>query len=51
MAEIEIINIRLPKKIVLWLDSLVVQGLYKSRAEAIRDFTREYVLSFKRGSD
>jgi Arc/MetJ-type ribon-helix-helix transcriptional regulator len=47
MAGIEVLNIRLPKKIVLWLDSLVVQGLYKSRAEAIREFSREYVLEHK----
>ncbi len=47
MAEIEVLNIRLPKKIVLWLDSLVVQGLYKSRAEAVREFSREYVLNYK----
>ncbi len=44
MTEIDVLNIRVPKKIVLWLDSLVVRGLYKSRAEAIRDFTREYIL-------
>ncbi|MBW2988008.1 ribbon-helix-helix domain-containing protein [Candidatus Woesearchaeota archaeon] len=50
MTSIEVLNIRLPKKIVLWLDSLVVRGLYKSRAEAIREFTREYVLSQERGS-
>ena len=48
MSEIEVLNIRVPKKIVLWLDSLVVRGLYKSRAEAIREFTREYVLAHKR---
>jgi Arc/MetJ-type ribon-helix-helix transcriptional regulator len=27
---------------------LVLRGLYKSRAEAIREFTREYVLAQKR---
>ncbi len=41
--EVEILNVRLPKKIVSWLDSLVEKGIYKSRSEAIRDFSREYL--------
>lgn len=41
--EIEALNIRLPKEIVSWLDSLVKRGIYKSRAEAVRDFSRQYI--------
>jgi Arc/MetJ-type ribon-helix-helix transcriptional regulator len=40
---IEILNVRLPKEITDWLDSLVQRGLYKSRSEAIREFAREFV--------
>ena len=39
-----VVNVRLPKKIINWLDSLVEQNIYNSRSEAIRAFTREYVL-------
>jgi len=28
---------------VRWIDSLVEKGVYKSRAESIRDFIRQYV--------
>jgi len=41
--EIEILNVRLPSEIVKWLDSLIEKGIYNSRAEAIRDFCRDYV--------
>jgi Arc/MetJ-type ribon-helix-helix transcriptional regulator len=44
IAETEMLNIRLPDKIIRWLDSLVEQGIYSSRSEAIRDFLREFVL-------
>ena len=40
--EVEILNVRLPSDIVKWLDSLVEKGIYKSRAEAIREFCREF---------
>ena len=40
---IEILNVRLSGEMVSWLDSLVERGLYKSRAEAIREFCREFV--------
>lgn len=39
----KIFNVRLPKEIVNWLDLLVSKGIYKSRAEAIREFSRDYV--------
>ena len=38
---LSVINVRLPKEIVEWLDSLVARGIYKSRSEAIREFSRE----------
>ena len=41
--EIEILNVRLPREITDWLDSLVRRGIYKSRSEAIREFSRGYV--------
>lgn len=41
--DVDIINIRLPKEIVLWLDSLVEKGIYSNRSEAVREFCREFV--------
>lgn len=40
---IEIVNVRIPSEIVKWLDSLVEKGIYNSRAEAIREFCRNYL--------
>lgn len=40
---VEILNVRLPKEITDWLDTLVKRGVYKSRSEAIREFSREYI--------
>ena len=45
--DIKILNIRMPSEIVKWLDSLVEKGIYKSRAEAIREFCREYINQIK----
>ncbi len=42
--EAEIINVRLSEEIVRWLDSLVEKNIYRNRSEAIREFTREYIL-------
>ena len=47
--EIEILNVRLPKDITEWLDSLVKKGIYKSRSEAIREFSREYIKEVRAG--
>ena len=47
--EIEILNVRLPSEITKWLDSLVKKGVYKSRSEAIREFSREYVKESRGG--
>ena len=41
--EIKILNVRVPKEIVEWLDLIVQRGIYKSRSEAIRDYIREYI--------
>ncbi len=41
--KIEIFNIRLSKEIVTWLDLLVSRGIYKSRSEAIREFSRNHI--------
>ena len=41
--KLSIVNVRLPKEIVQWLDSLVERGIYNSRAEAVREFTRDYL--------
>ena len=38
-----VVNVRLPEQLVKWLDSLVEQGIYASRSEAVRDFCRKYV--------
>lgn len=51
MVDIKVLNVRLPTKIVEWLDSLVERGVYKSRSEAIRDFCREYVNKVKPEGD
>lgn len=47
MKELEVLTVRLPKDIVEWLDYLVEKGVYNSRAEAIREFCREYVSNSK----
>jgi len=41
--KVQILNVRLSKEIVDWLDSLVSKGIYKSRSEAIREFSRDYI--------
>jgi len=41
---IAIVNVRLPSELAQWIDGLVSRGLYKSRSEAIREFSRKYVL-------
>ncbi|MFC1741738.1 ribbon-helix-helix domain-containing protein [Nanoarchaeota archaeon] len=41
--EIHVLNVRLPNDVIKWLDSLVEQGVYNSRSEAIRNFMRDTV--------
>ena len=42
-AGTEIVNIRVPKDLILELDTLVKKRVFNSRSEAIREFAREYV--------
>jgi Arc/MetJ-type ribon-helix-helix transcriptional regulator len=42
-------NVRLPKEIVSWLDSLVLKRVFGSRSEAVREFSRDYVLRHRGG--
>ena len=42
---IAVVNTRLPKHIVKWIDELVENEVYKSRSEAIRDFLRDYAIN------
>lgn len=44
MKRVAVINIRLPDEIISWLDSMVDQKIYNSRSEAVREFSRDYVL-------
>ena len=44
MSKVRVVNIRLPDEIIKWLDSLVKNNIYNSRSEAIREFSREYIL-------
>lgn len=47
----EIVNVRVPEEIALWIDSLVEKKLFSSRSEVIRHFMREYVIEQKRNPD
>jgi hypothetical protein len=48
MEKTKIVNLRLPKDHIEWLDSLVKKGIYKTRSEAIREFGREYLQTMRR---
>ncbi|MCF7861916.1 ribbon-helix-helix domain-containing protein [Candidatus Woesearchaeota archaeon] len=39
--KIQTLNVRMPGPVILWIDSLVEEGAYSSRSEAIRDMLRE----------
>ena len=39
----EIVNVRVPKDLILEIDELVSKRVFNSRSEAIREFAREYV--------
>ena len=47
--EIQILNVRLTKEVVSWIDSLVKAQVYSNRSEAVRDFIRNYVRSNRDG--
>ncbi|MFH1174606.1 MAG: ribbon-helix-helix domain-containing protein [archaeon] len=40
----EVLNVRLPAKIISVLDVLVEKGIYNSRSEAVREFLRQHIL-------
>jgi metal-responsive CopG/Arc/MetJ family transcriptional regulator len=42
--KIDVINIRLSSELIKNVDSLIDQGLYSSRSEAIRELCRNYVI-------
>lgn len=44
MQRQKVLNVRLPDELLDLLDALVLRGAFTSRSEAIRAFTREYVL-------
>ncbi|MFH2020561.1 MAG: ribbon-helix-helix domain-containing protein [archaeon] len=48
MKKAVVVNVRVPSEIVNWIDSLVDKKLYNSRSEAIREFSRYYVLKERR---
>lgn len=41
--EIHVLNVRLPRDVIDWIDSLVKQGVFNSRSEAIRSFVRDHL--------
>ena len=41
--EIHVLNVRLPRDVIDWIDSLVKKGIFNSRSEAIRSFVRDYL--------
>jgi metal-responsive CopG/Arc/MetJ family transcriptional regulator len=43
-VKVKVVNIRLPQKLISWIDSLVDKEIYNSRSEAIREFSRSYVI-------
>jgi metal-responsive CopG/Arc/MetJ family transcriptional regulator len=44
MKKVAVINVRLPDEIISWLDFLVDKKIYNSRSEAVREFSRDYLL-------
>lgn len=42
-ADVKVVNVRLPKEVLKWLDKLVKDEAYNSRSEILRDLIREYV--------
>jgi Arc/MetJ-type ribon-helix-helix transcriptional regulator len=46
--KVAVVNVRLPEEIISWIDFLVEKSIYNSRSEAVREFSREYVLKHRR---
>jgi metal-responsive CopG/Arc/MetJ family transcriptional regulator len=49
MRKVAVLNIRLPEEIISWLDLLVDKNIYNSRSEAVREFSREYLIKNRGG--
>jgi len=47
MSKAAVVNVRLPREVISWLDSLVEKKIYNSRSEAIREFSRDYVIKHR----
>ncbi len=47
--KVAVVNVRLPEEIISWIDSLVDNKIYNSRSEAVREFSRDYVLKQRGG--
>ncbi|MEM4397529.1 MAG: ribbon-helix-helix domain-containing protein [Candidatus Woesearchaeota archaeon] len=47
MTSVAILNVRLPDEIVSWIDNLVEKEIFNSRSEAVREFSRDYVLKMR----
>ena len=41
--KIAVLNVRLSNEMASWLDTLIDEGIYKSRSEALRDFIRDFL--------
>ncbi|MBU0756534.1 MAG: ribbon-helix-helix domain-containing protein [Nanoarchaeota archaeon] len=49
--KVVVVNVRLPENIISWIDSLVELNVYNSRSEAVREFSRRYILKAKTKSN
>ncbi len=47
---LEAVNVRIPDELLRVIDGLVKKGVFSSRAEAIREFLREYALESRQAS-
>jgi metal-responsive CopG/Arc/MetJ family transcriptional regulator len=47
MKKVAVINVRLPDEIISWLDKLVDKKIFNSRSEAVREFSRDYLLKHR----
>ena len=41
---VAVINVRLPTELIEWLDSLVKRDIFNSRSEAVREYSRQYII-------
>ena len=45
--EYSVLNVRVPNEISKWLDSVIKDGMYSNKSEAIRSFVRDYIMKSK----